>query len=1587
MSAKGKTAKTPAAAAVEADTQQPLARALFFGALPGEAEDLDDAAAERIAAFAERALAARCPGEANVVIDDLESGDSRRRTAIAISNDDMPFLVDSVTNALSARGLSIFRLLHPILDVCRDPDGGLLEVSPADREVLPEGRRRESLIYLETSAIPQGEREPLERALLEILVDVRVSVADWRAMLKKLERAAESLGEARISVAADSVMEAKSFLNWLADDNFTLLGYASYDFKGVLDDESVQPEMEDGLGLLRDPDFELWRGVGGYESLPVALRSFMAVPDPILITKANTLSRVHRSAYFDVISVKRYDDEGKVCGEYRFVGLFTSAALARSPDHVPIMRKKVSAVREALGFDPQSHSGKALTHVLETYPRAELFLTSEERLTDMARGMLSLLDRPRPKIFTRIDPFGRFISAVVFVPREVYTGTLRERIGAMLAEAFDARLTRFDVELRAEGLARVQFFLATLPGEVPDIEERALDQRLRDLVRGWDEDLEAAMLARLGPERTDALALTYERGFSASYRDQFTGEAAAVDVERLESLASDADRQVHFYRRPPDAAHQLRIKIYRTGSIIPLSEMVPVLEAFGFKVIEEFPFDTPTETRHGWIHDFMVENPTGEAIDLDFLKEHAEGALRAVMIGERENDAFNTLVVGVQLRSEEVAWLRAYYRYLRQSVLSYGLLTVVDALAAHPVMTRALVGLFRARFGDVEGDRQSAMREARREVKRGIQGVEAIDEDRILRLYRDVIEATLRTTAFAPDAQTLAFKIESAKVPGLPAPVPYREIWVYSPRVEGIHLRGGPIARGGLRWSDRRDDFRTEVLGLVKAQMVKNAVIVPTGSKGGFYPKQLPPVSEREAWLAEGQAAYRIFINALLSLTDNVVQGETVPPQDVVCHDDPDPYLVVAADKGTATFSDIANAISVERGFWLGDAFASGGANGYDHKAMGITARGAWVSVQRHFREMGIDVQSEPVRVVGIGDMSGDVFGNGMLLSRTLKVVAAFDHRHIFIDPDPDPETSFKERERLFALPRSSWEDYDKGLISAGGGVFSRAQKSIELSDTIQAMLELPAEVGPNELMRAILKADADLLWFGGIGTYVKASGESDSAVGDRTNDDIRVEARELRVKVIGEGANLGITQPGRIAFAQLGGRVNTDFIDNSAGVDCSDNEVNIKIALQEPLRKDRLTVEARNDLLREMTDGVAALVLRDNVMQTQALSVAEAGGAATLPAFQRVIQQMEAERRLDRRVEQLPADDLLTQRAAAGAGLERPELAVLLAYAKMSLYEAIVDSDLPDDPLLEEDLFFAFPEELQTRFANEIRAHKLRREIIATKLANQIVNRGGIALAFELAEEHTVPLSRVAAAFVAARELFGFRILWRTIDAAELEPAVQITLHKRSTVGLQIHISDLIDAMPADQSPSEAVETLGDRIEGLREARETLLRTEPKAALERVRQELTAARAPADLIERLIEIEAMNGAAMIARLAWVHKSDPCDVAAAYTYLGEKLGLDWAHATASHLNPSDPWERLLAASLARDFQGMRLDLIERIAPRDENLNAAVEIWLAENEAATARLSQTIARARAAGSTTPAMLAHVASQARGILLTG
>ena len=1098
------------------------------------------------------------------------------------------------------------------------------------------------------------------------------------------------------------------------------------------------------------------------------------------------------------------------------------------------------------------------------------------------------------------------------------------------------------------------------------------------MVRGWVPSVEAA-LAKLGDAgRAARLAIRYAAAFPLPYRSGAGPEEAALDIMRVHKLADDAARNVRLYRNVEDGAQRLRLKLYSLVPVI-LSDAVPALENFGFRVVEEM--STALTGDLGHMHRFVLDLPQARAADVLARAEVVETAIAATVAGTAENDRFNDLLISANLGPRDLVLFRALFRYLRQTGMAYSLVTVVDALRRQPTLARAIVTLFAANH---DGTSRKNGDDADRQIERGLTAVSAIDDDRILRRLRSVVRATLRTNFFAPAAtEAIAFKFDSALVPGLPAPVPWREIWVYSPRLEGIHLRAGPVARGGLRWSDRRDDFRTEILGLMKAQRVKNAVIVPTGAKGGFYPKLLPdPTTDRAGWLAEGTESYRIFIRTLLSVTDNIVDGKVVHPASVVIHDGEDPYFVVAADKGTATFSDVANAIALDHHFWLGDAFASGGSVGYDHKAMGITAKGAWLSVQRHFAEAGVDVQNDPVRVVGCGDMSGDVFGNGMLLSRSLQIVAAFDHRHIFIDPAPDPAKSWEERARMFALPRSSWADYDSSLISKGGGVFARTEKSIKLSKEARAVLGVTdTELDPAALITAILKSPADLIWFGGIGTYVKAASEAHGAVGDPANDGLRVNAEDVRAKVIGEGANLGVTQAARIALGLRGGRINTDFIDNSAGVDCSDNEVNIKIALNAEVASGALTMANRNKLLAKMTDAVAELVLEDNRLQTLALSIAQRGGANAMPSHIRLIETFEAAKKLDRVVEGLAPNDILVRRAQDGLGLTRPELAVLLSTAKLALQDAIEHSDVAQDPAMVDDLLAGFPSAMVKGHRAAIENHQLRGQIVATKTANRLINRLGLIHPFELAEEEGASLGDIAASFVIVERLYNLRPLWDSIENAEITEGARLMLFEQVAMEARAQMADLLRNAVAGRSVGDTIAALAPGVSRLGAQLDGLLQDEARAQASDFARRLGEAGAPAKLVDKVVRLAEMDGAIGLAALGNRTGTDELELTRAFVTLGAALGLDWAQGVAMRQSPTDPWERLLISGLARDFETIRLEFLARNAKDPE---ARVDAWLEVQSARIAQFRALIDRARMVAVPSGAMLAQIAGQARVLL---
>ena len=1532
-----------------------FATALTAGALPGEVADLMGERLSQAAAFVAQTARRRQPGHPAIAIQSIAgSADGRRLMRIAVVNDDMPFLVDSVSAVLTTQGIEVRRLLHPVVAVRRDEGGMLTDILSRGAT----GERHESLIYLEAERVDARERQALVQEIAAVLDDVRAAVRDWPQMQVAMRNDGELLPDG----------EGAALLRWMLDGNLTLLGHCVDPAKG---------EFRDQLGIFRAADRTLWRD----HITDAAIRWFESGGAAPLLLKSHCRSTVHRRAPLDLVICPVRKGKN-VTGLSVHAALWTSAALRAPVEDIPILRNRLAALQERLGFDPKGHAGKALHHALSELPPDLILALPADALERVALTAMSLVDRPRTRLELARSTLGEHLAAFVWLPRDLLTTARRVAIGEMLAEASSATLSNWSLQLGEGDIAQIRYMLELAPGAaIPD--GAPLDARLTEMLRGWEPAVEARLAEVESRGRAVRLAIDYAAAFPSAYRIHSSPADAATDILRLTGLADGDARNCRLYRSDKDPENRLRLKIYRRGGLIPLSEAVPVLENFGFRVLEEIP-TALEDGQTDFIHEFRLELADGATAGA--LLERAavaEAAIAATLEGRAENDLFNELIVTAGLSPDELVLFRAWFRYLRQTGFAYGLGTAAEALKKAPGVARSIIAYFRALHHPSRRDKDEAER-INGEIEAGLKTVSAIDDDRMLRRFRAVVRATLRTNAFSPAAEeALAFKIDSSGVPGLPAPVPWREIWVYSPRVEGIHLRGGPIARGGLRWSDRRDDFRTEILGLMKAQVVKNAVIVPTGAKGGFYPKQLPSPADRDAWLAEGTESYRIFIRALLSITDNIVEDKIVHPPKVVIRDGNDPYFVVAADKGTASFSDIANAIAVERGFWLGDAFASGGSHGYDHKAMGITARGAWVSVQRHFAEMGIDVQSDPVRVVGCGDMSGDVFGNGMLLSKSLRLIAAFDHRHIFLDPDPDPAKSYAERARLFAMPRSSWADYDARLISKGGGVFPRDQKEIAISPQMKAALDIGDDMlDPAALIAAILKSPVDLLWFGGIGTYVKARTETNAEVGDRTNEAHRVDGEQVRARVIGEGANLGVTQAGRIDFAIRGGRINTDFIDNSAGVDCSDNEVNIKIALNREMLEGRLSFDERNDLLRRMTGDVAHLVLEDNRLQTLALSLAERGAADALPSQLRVIAMLEEAGRINRIVDGFESDEMLLRRAQDRRGLTRPELAVVLSHGKLALQDAIETSGRSDDPMLSPLLHAAFPGAMRNDFADAIDTHRLRPQIIATKMANRVINRLGLAAPFEMAEEEGCALAQIAIAYVTVDALFDLEALFARIERAEIGEQPRLTLLDTLAEIARRHAADLLRSLAPDTDVGTMTALLRPGLARLDKARAELIKAEARQQSDLLRQRITADGVDPALVDAVVRLAELDGAIGTAALASELSVDEVDVTRAYVVLGEELGLDWAKAAAARFRSADAWERLLVAGLTREFGQIRLDFLARHGKH--GTAAAVSEWLDAHQARADQFRHSVSRARSAAAPSAAMLAQIAAQARSLL---
>ncbi|WP_284615295.1 NAD-glutamate dehydrogenase [Aquabacterium humicola] len=1517
-----------------------------------------------------------------------EHGWQSTHTIIEIVNDDMPFLVDSVTMEVNRDGLTLHLIVHPILDVQRDANGVLQGLG---------GGTRESFMHVEVDRVPEPQRlETLVADIERVLGDVRAAVTDWQAMRDRVTALVQQIDVSPPPLPRDEVSEGQAFLRWLADNHFTFLGCRSHTL-GLHDGQDVVGVVAgSGLGILRDE--AALDVVPTYTALPPEVRAFARRPELLVVTKSTARSTVHRPGYLDYIAVKRFGADGEVVGEDRFLGVFTSTAYSASPVDIPLLRRKVGEIVERAGLTAGSHAGKALLNILNTYPRDELFQTPTDELLHIAMGILHLGDRQRFRVFVRRDPFERFLSCMIYAPRENYTTELRQKWQSILVQAFNGLGSEFNVALSESVLGRIHITVRTQPGHIPAFDVREIEQRLVAAARRWEDDLKTALLESAGEARGVALLRQYGAAFPAGYREDFSARAAVPDIEMMARLTDAEPVAMSLYRPLEAAPGTLRFKLLRLGEPLTLSASLPMLEHMGMKVLDEHPYHVaPKDAAPVWIHDFGLRAEAGGEVEVDDLHAVFEEAFAAVLRGEVENDDFNRLVVAAQLPAYEIVVLRAYARYMRQIGFALSQAFVEQTLVAHAGIARELLALFKARFDPAGGAENDARAKAHQQaIEKALEQVANLSEDRVLRQLLGLMLATTRTNCWRRNSAGqrrgfLSFKFDSSKVPGLPAPKPMFEIFVYSTRFEGVHLRGGKVARGGLRWSDRPEDFRTEVLGLVKAQMVKNTVIVPVGSKGGFVLKKAPPPSDRDAYMKEGIACYQDYLRGLLDVTDNLVGGKIVPPPDVRRHDPDDPYLVVAADKGTATFSDYANAISKEYGHWLGDAFASGGSIGYDHKAMGITARGAWESVKRHFREMGVDTQSQDFTVVGIGDMSGDVFGNGMLLSPHIRLVAAFDHRHVFLDPNPNAAIGFAERQRLFTLPRSSWADYDAKLISPGGGVFARSAKSIAITPEVRAVLGLAADtesMTPTELVNAILKAPVDLLYNGGIGTYVKAESETHAQVGDRANDALRVNGHELRCKVVAEGGNLGCTQLGRIEAAMAGVRINTDAIDNSAGVDTSDHEVNIKILLGLPVADGELTEKQRNALLPEMTDEVAALVLRDNVFQTQVLSVTGHIAPQLLDAQARFMQFLEKAGRLNRAIEYLPDDDAIAERRAAGLGLTSPERAVLLAYSKMWLYDELVASPLPDDPWVATALERYFPQRLKNGFAHWMPRHPLKREIIATHVINSMLNRVGSTFVHRLGETTGARPFEIVRAYLISREIFGIVGLWVAIEALDNKVADAVQSHMLIDLSRQLERGTkwFLRSKRLGEDMAATIGHFTPGVEGIRARLPQLLEADERARVDKAIANYVDQGVPRELAERVVNFAALFSTLDIAEVAGNAKRPVEPVAAVYFDITARLGISWLRDRIAALPGDQHWQMLAKGAMLDDLQSLQRGITGAVlggGAGDAEPAALVGHWVADNQRALERASQLMTELRAAPAPDAAMLSVALRELRAL----
>lgn len=1483
-------------------------------------------------------------------------------TILEIVHDDMPFMVDSLQMELNRCGLTSHMIIHVGgLKVKRDKDGKVVDIFP------PRSKNKdvnsEALIFFELDRQTDPKfLEDLETSCNLILEDVRYAVQDWKKILAKVDVSLNELEKNPPPVSEEEIKETKDFLHWIADNHFTFIGYREYELDQDGEGKALRGLPETGLGVLREtPDK---KGYRSFAKMTSEARKLALSKQPLIIAKTNTKSTIHRPVYTDYIGVKRFNAKGEVVGEMRFIGLYTSAAYNRNPRDIPLLRRKVKQVMKDSHLSPTGHAGKALLNILETLPRDDLFQADSHELLDLAMGILHLQERKRIRLFVRKDVYGRFMSCLVYIPRDLYKTELRQAFQKVLKESFNGVEVTFTTLFTESVLARVHYMIRIDPTIPMDFDVKEIEAKLIEVGRTWQEDLITYLKEYNGEEKANYLFSKYGKGFPAGYMETINPRSAVFDLAHIEKLKDDDSLEMTLFKPLADAENTIRLKLYTLNRLMPLSDVLPILENMGLRVIGETPHIIGiNDGGCAWVNEFTMVHEGAIDIDIDVVKNIFQDAVAKVWFGGAESDGFNKLVLSSKLSWQEITILRAYTKYFRQIGFTFSQLYIEEVLSTHPTIATQLVSLFELRFKPTNLSAEK-LKEKTSELEQLIidelEHVASLDEDRILRHFFEVINATLRTNYYQLDANGnpkdyLSLKLNPTKIPDLPLPRPMYEIFVYSPRVEGVHLRSLKVARGGLRWSDRREDFRTEILGLMKAQKVKNAVIVPAGAKGGFVAKCLPVGGSREEVMQEVVASYKTFIRGLLDVVDNLKDDKVIHPDNTVCYDEEDFYLVVAADKGTATFSDYANEVSKEYGFWLDDAFASGGETGYDHKKMGITAKGAWESVKRHFRELGKDIQSEDFTAVGIGDMAGDVFGNGMLLSRHIKLVAAFNHMHIFVDPDPDPEISFKERERLFNLPRSSWTDYNPKLLSKGAAIFERSAKSLTLTPEIMQALDIQKKiVVPNELIDAILRAKVDLLWNGGIGTYVKASFESHADVGDKANDALRINGNNLRCQVVGEGGNLGLTQLARVECSLAGRNCYTDFIDNSAGVDCSDHEVNIKILLNKVVDHGDLTLKQRNKLLADMTDDVSSLVLRNNYVQTRAINLISYHAQTNLDLYIRVMQDLEVNANLNRELEFLPDDKALKERKSKGLTLTRPEISVLSAYTKILLKDEILKSSIPEDPYISNIVETTFPKQLNKKFSKEVHAHSLRREIIATQLANDLVNNVGIAFVKRIHDETGASMESIVRAYCISKEVFQLELYLAKIE--ELDNKVSANTQNEMILTLSRLIRRATRWFLANYRNLDDVKNIialyHSGVEKFFQDLPSLLYGAAQSYIERIANKYVHDNVPEETAQQISNTNAMFPVLDIIAAANEYKYKINDVAKVYFSLGAKLELAWFRASIIQQGVDNHWEAMAKATFRDDVDWQQRELTISVLKYNSDLSEldeCVDKWAEQHK--------------------------------------